>query len=34
MLHENDIYTDKIWWRNYMKIIFTMQIYDGGMSNS
>ena len=26
MLHENDIYNDKMWWRNYTKKIFTMQI--------
>ena len=34
MLHENDIYNDNMWWRNYTKMRFTMQICGGGMSNS
>ena len=34
MLHENDIFNDKMWWRSYTIMIFTMHICGGGMSNS
>ena len=34
MLQENDVYSDNLWWRNYTKMRFTMQIFGGGMSNS